>query len=694
MPGVGKTQLALQYAKLHRKDYAAGLWVSAASRETLLSGFAALAEVLNLPERNEGDQKKVVAAVRRWLDTTDQAWLLILDNADELELLQGFLPSGRGHCLLTTRPQDVHALATAERVKSMEPTDGALLLLRRAGHLRPEQSLDAAHVKDRDQATILAGELGGLPLALDQAGAFVAATGVSLAEYLDLYRQRGQTLRAERGQHPLAHPSVTVTFTLAFEQAAQRNPAAVELLRACAFLHPDAIPEELLIEGTPEWGELLATVLVDPLAHAKLFATLNRFSLIVRDPDAKTLTLHRVVQAVLQDELDADDQRFWAERAVRAVHRGFPNPKEFSAWPQCERLLPQAQTAVVWIARWDFAFVEGACLLNQAAGYLHQYGRWAEIEPFVQRALTIWERALGPDHPVVAINLNNLAALYREQGRGAEAEPLYQRALAIEEYTLGHDHPHVAASLNNLAALYHDQGRYAEAESLLQRALAIEEHTLGHDHPAVAQSINNLAALYHAQGRRAKAEPLFQRALAIRERILDPDHPDVATSLNNLARLYHDQSRHAEAEPLLQRALDIWERTLGPDHSNIARSLNNLAALYHDQGRYAEAEPLVLRALTLLECTLGPDHPHVATSLNSLARLYHDQNRYAEAEPLVLRALDIWERALGPDHPRVATILNNYAILLEKTDRPAEATTLRRRAQTIRERHAQANLST
>ncbi len=651
MPGVGKTQLALKYAERHRQDYAAGLWVSAASRETLQSDFAALATTLNLPEQNEADQDKIVAAVRRWLDTTDQAWLLILDNADEPELLQGFLPSGRGHCLLTTRPHDVHALAPAERVKAMESADGALLLLRRAGRLRPDQPLDAAPAKDRDQALALAEELGGLPLALDQAGAFVATTGVSLAEYLDLYQQRGQQLRAKRGSLHLEHPSVTVTFTLAFEQVAERNPAAVELLRACAFLHPDAIPGELLSEGAPEWGEPLATALADSLEWPELLATLNRFSLIVRDPDAHTLSLHRVVQAVLRDELDEDNQRRWAERAVRAVDRSFPSV-EFSNWSQCERLLPQAQAATSWIERWDCAFVEGGQLLNEAAHYLHQRGRYAEAEPLHQRALAIRERALGPDHLDVAQSLNNLAVLFHGQGRTAEAEPLQQRALAIRERALGPDHLHVAQSLNNLAGLYHDQGRWAEAA------------------------------------------PLYLRALAIRERALGPDHPDVANSLNNLAGLHHDQGRTAEAEPLHQRALIIREHALGPDHPDIAQSLNNLATLYHDQGRTAEAEPLQQRALAILERVLGPNHPDVANSLNNLAALYYTQGRTAEAEPLCQRALAIWERALGPDHPDVATGLENYAALLEKTDRAAEAATLRERAQAIRARHAQANPST
>ena len=171
MPGVGKTQLALKYAERHQQDYAACLWVSAASCETLLSGIAALAGVLDLPERNEADQAKAVAAVRRWLNTTEQPWLLILDNADELELLHDVLPNGRGHCLLTTRAQGVRALATPEPVEKMKPAAGALLLLRRAGRLRLEQPLSKATSEDQKQATALSEELDGLPLALDQAGA-------------------------------------------------------------------------------------------------------------------------------------------------------------------------------------------------------------------------------------------------------------------------------------------------------------------------------------------------------------------------------------------------------------------------------------------------------------------------------------------------------------------------------------------
>ena len=324
--------------------------------------------------------------------------------------------------------------------------------------------------------------------------------------------------------------------------------------------------------------------------------------------------------------------------------------------------------------------------LNDLAELYHDQGRYADAEPLFKRALTIREKALGPDHPDVATTLNNLAELYHDQGRYADAEPLYKRSLAILEKALGPDHPDVATDLNNLAELYRDQGRYAEAEPLYKRSLAIKEKALGPDHPSVAASLKNLAGLYRNQGRYAEAEPLSKRSLAIYEKALGPDHPDVATALSNLAALYDDQGRYAEAEPLYKRALAIDEKALGPDHPVVATYLNNLAALYWNQGRYAEAEPLLKRSLAIREKALGPDHPDVAQSLNNLAALYYYQGRYADAEPLYKRSLAIYEKALGPDHPNVAATLSNLAEVYRDQGRYAEAEPLFKRSLAIREK--------
>ena len=228
-----------------------------------------------------------------------------------------------------------------------------------------------------------------------------------------------------------------------------------------------------------------------------------------------------------------------------------------------------------------------------------------EAEPLYQSSLAIRQKALGENHPDVALSLNNLAELYRNQGRYDQAEPLLQRSLAIREKALGKNHPDIAQSLNNLAALYYSQGHYNQAEPHLQRSLAIHEKTLGENHPLVASSLNNLAELYRNQGRFDEVEPLLQRSLAIRKKALGENHPNVATSLNNLAELYRNQGRFDEAEPLLQRSLAIHEKALGPNHPSVAISLNNLALFYQSQGDTIQAINFLSRGLEVQEQNLN-----------------------------------------------------------------------------------------
>jgi tetratricopeptide (TPR) repeat protein len=732
MGGVGKTQIAAHFAHEHRDEYSAVLWASAASQETLVSGFAAIAGLLNLPAKDEKDQALAVAAVKRWLEANG-GWLLIVDNASDLATVHGFIPqSAKGHVLLTTQAQATGDIQAIE-VRDMLPEDGALLLLTRAKIIKPGAPLSAAAGVARDIAMQISTELGGLPLALDQAGAYIEETRCGLASYLDLYRQRRAELLKRRGGFGPDHPeSVATTFALSFEEVASANPAAADLLRACAFLHPDAIPEEIFTKGAAELGPNLGPVAADSLKLDTAFAEILKYSLVRRDPGGKALGIHRLVQEVIQDGLTKGEKGQWAERAVRAVNGAFPS-YEFANWAQCERLVPQALACASIVATCVFEFKEAAQLLYQAGCYLCDRARFSDAEPLYQRALAIWEkalgpdhpdvaaalngltllytnqgkyargelliqralanweRALGPDHPYVATGLNNLAVLYKNQGKYAEAEPLFQRALAIDEKSLGPNHPAVATDLNNLATLCYEQGKYAQAEPLYQRALAILEKVLGPEHPDVATSLNNLALPYHTQGKDAQAEPLYQRALAIREKALGPQHPDVAAGLNNLAGLYKNQGKYVQAEPLYQRALAIWEKVLGPEHPNVAAGLNNLAALYDDQGKYAQAEPLFRRALAIDEKALGPNHPGVARGLNNLALHYKRQGKCAQAEPLYQRALAINEKALDPEHPNLATALENYALLLREMKRGAAARKLEARAQAIRAAHATRN---
>jgi tetratricopeptide (TPR) repeat protein len=601
MGGMGKSQIAAQYAYTHRGEYGAVLWANADTSETLTSALAGIAGVLGLPESEAREQDAAVKASLKWLDSND-GWLLILDNANDLPVIHDLVPRARAnkhHIVVTTQAQ---AVGTLRRVPldAMPLADGTTLLLRRAKLIEGDAVSEALDPKQRKCAEDIVKELDGLPLAIDQAGAYIEETGCGLQGYLDLYKKHSADLLEERGATAGEHDSVARTFALSFARVEKANPGAAELLRLCAFLQPDAIPEEILTEGAAELGPVLQLVAADAFELNKSIGETLKFSLLERDADNHTLNIHRLVQVVIKDGMDEVRLREWGERAINAVKAAFPYI-EFANWPACERLVPHAQACASLIEELSFESEGASRLLNQTGYYLDERARYAEAEPLYRSALAIGEKVLGPDAPDVATALNNLGELYRKGGDYAQAEPLYRRAIAIREKTQGSGHTTLAVNLNNLAELYREQGEYAEAEPLYQRALAIHEKALGPDDPAVATNLNNLAALYYDQGKYAEAEPLYQRAFAIDEKTLESDHPSLAVDLNNLANLCSSQGKYAESEPLFQRSLAILENALGPEHPNVASVLENLADLYRSQNRDAEAEPLEARAKAIRE---------------------------------------------------------------------------------------------
>jgi tetratricopeptide (TPR) repeat protein len=564
--GIGKTQCAVEYAYRSHPNYQAVLWVLAETRESLTTGFVVVAGFLNLPQRDAQDLDEVVEAVKLWLQEHGD-WLLILDHADELAMVSAYLPPvARGHVLLTTRAQAMARIAKRIELAQMEPEEGALFLLRRAGILRERDLLEQASAAEVTTAQAISQELDGLPLALDQAGAYIEETGCGLAAYLDLFHQRGAELLGQRSGLVTDHPEpVATTWSLSFEKVEQANAAAAELLRLCAFLAPDAIPEEIIIQGASELGPILQPVATDQYMLNAAIAALQKYSLVKRDTAMKTLSIHRLVQAVIRDGMDQIAQRRQAEYAMRAVNAVLP-AAEHDNWAAWERFVANAQACAQQIERYSIQLPEANELLQLTGWYLTERARYAEAEPLLEQAYALSERVQGPEHLDTARDAITLASLYQAQGRYAEAEPLLMRALSIEEKQLGPEHPDTAQSLNNLGLLYDTQGRYAEAEPLFQRALSIREQQLGPEHPYTAQSLNNLASLYQAQGRYAEAEPLLMRALSIEEKQLGPEHPYTAQSLNKLASLYQAQGKYAEAEPLFQRALAVYTKAFGPKH--------------------------------------------------------------------------------------------------------------------------------
>ena len=237
----------------------------------------------------------------------------------------------------------------------------------------------------------------------------------------------------------------------------------------------------------------------DPMALNKSITYLGAYSLIRRNIAEKTLSIQRLVQAVLKDTMDEQSQQLWAERTVLTVNKACPAVK-FETWQQWERYLLHAQACADLVGQRDLVLPEAALLLNNTGYYLYERARYSEAEPLLVRALQIRERLLGLLHPDTATSFHNLALLYHNQGKYAQAEPLYVRALAIREQQLGADHPDTAQSLNNLALLYQSQGKYEQAKPLYQRAFVIYEKALGPEHPDTATSLHNLASLYQKPG--------------------------------------------------------------------------------------------------------------------------------------------------------------------------------------------------
>lgn len=683
--GIGKTQIAVEYAYRAREQgrYIYTFWINAAGEEAIITSFTAVAELLPaFPEKEQKDQAKLVEAVKRWLEERQEPWLLIFDNADNIALAQRYFPTtGKGSILLTTRAHAVGSLAVSVEVEKMGLIEGAQLLLRRARCLHPtdEEHNDAANV-------VIA--LDSFPLALDQTGAYIEETGCSFSDYLQLYQKHRKALLDRRGAQATNYPdSVVTTWALSFHKIEQKNPAAAELLHLCAFLAPDAIPEELLKEGAPYWTPALQHAASDLFTFNQILEELLAFSLVKRLAENQTVSIHRLVQAVQVDAMEPEEQRQWAERVVRAVDALFPRDpgKNTTTWPQCLRYLEQVQACDTLIQRYHVASIEAADLFHRTGLYLREHASYSLAEIVFLRALSIQESLLGTDHLDIATTLNNLAILYLYWAKYAQAEPLYLRALAIQEHLLGTEHPDVASSLNELAVFYRHVGKYSQVEPLYQRALAIQKRHLGTDHLDTAATLNNLAALYRYQGKYAQAEPLFQQALAIRERALGTEHLDVASCLNNLAALYRSQGKYTQAEPLFQQALAIKRRLLGPEHPTTALSLNDLANVYREQGQYEQAEPLYQQALAIYKQQMGDTHPFTAVSLNNLANVYREQGKLKQAEPLFQQALAIRESQLKEDHPLIASSLNSLATLYRDQKKYKKAEQLYRRALSIRE---------
>lgn len=631
--GVGKTQLAVEYAYRHAHDYDVVWWLRAEEPAQLASDFAELAFALRLRARTDPDQRLAVEAARRWL-AQNGAWLLIFDSAREPAHVAPYLATaGAGHVIITSRHASWRGMAIPLALRGLAREDSVSFLLGRSGR------------SDDGSAELLAEALGDLPLALAQAAAYMEESGAPINLYLELFEKRRHELLRRSALGETA-PSVATTWDIAFEEAQSRSAAAGELLRLASFLAADDIPREGLAPGAEHLPHALAEAVSDPLVLDEAIAALRRCSLV--EAQESTLSVHRLVQAVVRDRLSDADHAMWAEAAVRVVYEGLSADLEEAGTgsPDRGRFLPHVRPAA------DHAEAAGVArevteqLLIRAAKFQLETGAFVASRDLLEKALSIAEDIHGADHAHVATILTKLSRVLGELDE-PEALTYAERALAIDITLYGEDHSSVARDYNNIAKVLRKRRDLAGAILNVERALAIDERLYGPDDPELIPRLNDLGFLRRVKGDLDGARQVLESALGRGEAAWGRDHADLGSLLGNLADVLPElaererragnfdtaRARLEEARGLLVRAVAIGEATYGPNHYVVSMRRNNLGLLLRDLGDIAGAFREITRALEIMKNEVGVGHRRVIQFEKNLEVVTREYRRKSGTMP-------------------------------------------------------------
>jgi tetratricopeptide (TPR) repeat protein len=438
--GVGKTELAIEYAYRYCGDYQIVWWLRSEEPSTLAADYASLAMKLDLPEKEAQEQSVIIAAVKERLRVSSR-WLLIFDNATDSKSVRDYIPQGSaGHILVTSRNANWRGLMKSLTVQKMKADDAIAFLLKRTGQT------------DETSARELAKELDYLPLALEQAAAFIDASSCTISHYVTLFRTRQQEM-LKRGEVSTDYPAtVSTTWEMAFQQVEQKSPAAAALMKLCAFFAPDDISLEMITAGAKYLPEPLQTAATDTLALDEAVEALLTYSLVERKNES--LFLHRLVQAVTRHRMSEEEFKSWAEAAISVVNKTFPSDSDdVRTWPIVLPLLPHATMVSEYAEIIKSVSGYASRLLNQMGLYFRVRADYIQAKSFHQRGLAIGEENLGKNHPSVAIPLNNLGLVLQDLGDLESAKAHYERALEIFREFLGDEHPSTKTVRSNLEFL-------------------------------------------------------------------------------------------------------------------------------------------------------------------------------------------------------------------------------------------------
>ena len=709
MGGVGKTQLALEYAYRNADRYKLVAWIRAEEPETLAADYCAIGSELHFPETT--DERKRIALVRSWLERND-GWLLVFDNAPKPDAIRAFLPrTHTGHILVTSRLSSWRALAASMPVEVLSDHEAVEFLLARTGE------------QDEDLAGELAQELGRLPLALEEAAAYMEATGRSMASYLPLLREKQPDVLLGRSATTSQVGALRITWELSFRELQKESAEASDLLKLCAYFAPDDIPLEMIRAGREHLPDALREQVSEELSLDACVAALRRYSLV--RAEAGSLSIHRLVQLAARVRLPEQENDRWREIALRVTEQAYPQGTMAGAYkPESGRYLPHALAAVAHSAPHEGYPELAGNLLRRTGLYRSVRGRSDLAQVDLERSLRLLESAATPDEAQIALVLWELGMVRYALGEPDAAGALLERSAGIFERINGPRDLWVGQALLAHAWVLRTLGRWEECLALAERSLDIARDVLGEDNEATAMARSVMGRALWSLGRVSEARECVERGTELVSRA-QALHPIMCGSLDNLAQIHSDLGEPGPALELVERCLEIGEERWGVDHPFICLGLRLRGSILLRRGALDEARRSLEQALAggqracrylhediavahseLAEIErqsgdLASAHAHLERAISGLTRLCGDPTRTRErihfTRAAVLRdegdldgarreaeaALAIVEKGLGPRHPLKLEALERLGEILQDLGLPEDAERRRGEAREI-----------